>query len=189
MLTRQTAKAAREGIPAEQRPILSAQACGRLVGLPEVTGASVVLGYFATDAELDPAGAIAALRGLGATIALPRIVGPGALTIHQVSEFEGLEHGPFGLRQPAMGAPAVPSSEVRVVLVPGVAFDVRGARIGYGGGYYDRLLASMPQATCIGLAFDEQLVGTIEHEPHDHPMHTVVTPTRVIRCSKAGDSA
>jgi len=182
-LIRDSIRAARQAIPAEERTILSAQACGRLLGLPEVLAGGTVLGYYATHAELDPAAALASLRANGAMILLPRIVGIGALTLHVVGPLEGLEHGPHGVRQPSMRAPEVSVDRVSMAIVPGVAFAADGARIGYGGGYYDRLLASMPEAIRLGIAYDQQLVGSIPHEPHDCDMHAIVTPTQVIRCS------
>ena len=166
---------------------VSEEACGRLVALPESLEAKVVLGYSATNSEVDPAGALAALRSSGATIVLPRIVGVGALTLHAVDQLEGLEHGPHGIRQPSMDAPQIAPDTVELVIVPGVAFDPHGTRVGYGGGHYDRLLASMPSATRVGVAFDEQVVGAIAHEPHDMHVHAVVTPTRVLRCSGTHD--
>jgi 5-formyltetrahydrofolate cyclo-ligase len=157
------------------------------VGLPEAFEAKIVLGYHPTHAELDPRAALASLRETGVTIVLPRIVGPGALTLHEVGPFEGLEEGPHGIRQPSVTTPEVARADIDIVIVPGVAFDASGARIGYGGGYYDRLLDRLPSARRIGMAFDVQLVGSIPHEPHDCHMHMVVTPTQVVRASGTHD--
>ena len=151
--------------------------------------AGVVLGYHATQAELDPAAALASLRTSGSTIVMPRIVGAGVLTLHVVEPLEGLEHGPHGIRQPSVSAPEIAATDVALAIVPGVAFDAAGVRVGYGGGYYDRLLAAMPDALRVGVAFDEQLVGSIPHEPHDCHMHMIVTPTQILRCSGTHDHA
>jgi 5-formyltetrahydrofolate cyclo-ligase len=148
-----------------------------------VAQAVTVLVYHPTDTELDPAGAVDALRAAGAQILLPRIVGPGALTLHEIGALEGLEHGPLGIRQPSVRAPEVPARDVDLAVVPGVAFDPRGSRIGYGGGYYDRLLTSTEGALLVGVAFDEQLVGSIPHEDHDVYMDMIVTPSQVLRCT------
>jgi 5-formyltetrahydrofolate cyclo-ligase len=157
--------------------------------LPEALEPGIVLGYHPTADELDPGPAMAALRTAGWAVALPRIAGPGALTLHVVGPLEGLEQGPHGIRQPSLRAPAVARGDIALAVVPGVAFDPQCERIGYGGGYYDRLLSSMPGALRVGLAFDEQLVGHIPHEAHDCSMNAVVTPTQVLRCGDVSDEA
>lgn len=178
---RNRVRLAREAIPAEERPRLSEAGCQRLLALPEMGRAHSVLGYGATDFEFDVSPALDALRERGARIALPRITGPSSLTLHIVESAEELERGPFGLLQPAENAPSIGADEVDLVIVPGVAFDPAGGRLGYGGGYYDRLLARMPLAARIGVAFDGQLVDSIPADSHDQPVDVVVTPTRTLR--------
>ena len=171
-------EARREILPQDAR-ILSARASGRLIGMPAALDATVVVGYYATPEEIDPSGALDTFRRMGATICLPRIVGAGALVLHTVDEIDGLEEGPHGIRQPAISAPIVDPDTIDLAIVPGVAFDVDGARIGYGGGYYDRLLPRIPRATWIGFAYDEQVLADIPHEAHDAHMHAIVTPSQV----------
>ncbi|MDP2181034.1 MAG: 5-formyltetrahydrofolate cyclo-ligase [Actinomycetota bacterium] len=178
---RELACAARRSIPAEERALRAAAACGRLVGLPEVHDARVVLGYLATTDEIDPARCLKSLGDRGVLVSYPRIAGAGALTIHVPLASDDLESGPHGIRQPYIDAPKVDPDNVDIIIVPGVAFDVTGERVGYGGGYYDRLLPHTSRALRIALAFDEQIVAEIPHEPHDEHVDIVVTPTRVIR--------
>ncbi len=94
----------------------------------------------------------------------------------------------FGLRQPPRGAPELTpgeiASRVGAALVLGLAFDRRGFRLGHGSGYFDRFLARHPIPS-LGFAFDLQLVDRIADEPHDVPMHGVVTDSRVVRRSVA----
>jgi 5-formyltetrahydrofolate cyclo-ligase len=72
--------------------------------------------------------------------------------------------------------------EADAILLPGIAFDKRGMRLGYGGGYYDRLLPQCrPACVRIGIGFDEQLLAEIPAEDHDEHVDIVVTPSRVIR--------
>jgi 5-formyltetrahydrofolate cyclo-ligase len=87
----------------------------------------------------------------------------------------GLETGPFGVLQPERD-----SAEVlpQTVFVPLTGFTASGARLGQGGGHYDRWLAQNPSALPLGLAWDCQLVDTLPLEPHDRPLHAVITPTR-----------
>lgn len=87
-----------------------------------------------------------------------------------------LEIGPYGLLQPTADAAA---AEPSIVFVPLLGFTASGARLGQGGGHYDRWLAARPHTTAIGLAWDCQLVEALPSEPHDQPLAAVVTPTRI----------
>ncbi|MDE1915076.1 MAG: 5-formyltetrahydrofolate cyclo-ligase [Sphingomonadales bacterium] len=87
-----------------------------------------------------------------------------------------LEPGPFGARQPhGDAAEALPQT----VFVPLVGFTQDGHRLGQGGGHYDRWLALHPDVTALGLGWDCQLVEELPLEEHDHPLHAVITPTRL----------
>lgn len=165
----------------------AASIADHLLALPELASATMVLTYAALPAELDPSLAIDALRARGVRIAYTRIEAPGVLCIHIVDDETALVPGPLSIRQPAEDSPRVAPGEIDAVIVPGVAFDEAGARLGYGGGYFDRLLP-MLRADCarIGIAFDEQLLPKIPAEEHDEHVDLVVTPTRVIRSGRAG---
>jgi 5-formyltetrahydrofolate cyclo-ligase len=90
----------------------------------------------------------------------------------------------FGLSEPAAGGPeAIPS----VVLVPLLAFDSKGNRLGYGAGYYDAALRDLRQrgpVIAIGLGFDEQQFPAIPQEPQDEPLDMILTPSRIIACGE-----
>ena len=88
---------------------------------------------------------------------------------------EGLEPGPYGALQPAASAPEVMPT---LAFVPLLAFTAGGARLGQGGGHYDRWLAANPQVLAIGLGWDAQLVDSLPMEPHDQPLVAIITPTR-----------
>lgn len=89
---------------------------------------------------------------------------------------EGLEAGPWTMRQPAAGALLTPD----VVFVPLVGFTAEGARLGMGAGHYDRWLYAHPDTLAIGLAWDCQEVAKLPLEPHDRALSAIVTPTRLI---------
>lgn len=115
----------------------------------------------------------------GRHIALPRFAGRGdAMRFHawrDPFEDSDLEQGPYGHLQPTTNAePASPA----LVFVPLLAFTAEGARLGQGGGHYDRWLANNPDVIPVGIAWDSQLVDTLPAEPHDRPLRAVVTPTR-----------
>lgn len=174
------ARSARQSVAAQDRRALALAACARALELEQVASARHVLGFAAAPEELDPAALLDALRQAGASICLPRIAGPGALTLHVCEIDDDLEQGPFGLRQPAAAMPETFADCVDLVIVPGVAFDADGGRLGFGGGYYDRLLATMPHAYRIALAYDCQLLAHIPAEEHDERVDAIVTPGRTL---------
>jgi 5-formyltetrahydrofolate cyclo-ligase len=92
--------------------------------------------------------------------------------------------GKFGVREPAQDCVAVPLNRLDLILVPGVAFDTRGHRLGRGKGFYDQLLANAGGIRC-GVAFDEQILTEIPIEPHDVLVNCILTPTRWIEVPPA----
>jgi 5-formyltetrahydrofolate cyclo-ligase len=88
--------------------------------------------------------------------------------------------GKFGIREPSETCPQIPLNRLDFVLVPGVAFDLHGRRLGRGKGFYDQLLATVRGKTC-GVAFDEQMVTDIPVEPHDVLLNCILTPSRWIQ--------
>ncbi len=100
-----------------------------------------------------------------------------------VDDESELSAGTYGIREPRLiPERVIPPEELDLLVVPGVAFDERGYRIGYGGGYFDRLLASGVTATRAATAFDMQIVVRVPHEPHDEKVDIIFTEDRIIRC-------
>jgi 5-formyltetrahydrofolate cyclo-ligase len=179
---RARARASRAAVGASERAAASEAVAGRAAQLPEVTGARVVLGYRALAEEIDPAPLLDVLRAQGARIALPRVAAPGELALHWLGRDEDLVRGELGVLEPAPDAPGPRLEEVDLVVVPGVAFDARCRRLGMGGGFYDRLLASLPASSrAIALAYDAQMVEEVPADEHDRPVTLVVTPSFVCR--------
>lgn len=98
---------------------------------------------------------------------------PGGLDEH----FEDLGHG---FPEPLSASPPAPIEEIDLVVVPGLAFDPRGHRLGYGAGFYDRFLALAPHARTVGVCFDFQLLAEIPASAHDRPVARVVTDRRAL---------
>ena len=98
---------------------------------------------------------------------------------------EDLVPGFMDIPEPTASCEPVDPQEVDLVLVPGVAFDRQGNRLGYGGGYYDRFLQQCA-APRVALAFATQLVDHVPTEPHDLRVHAVVTDEEVIRIEPTG---
>lgn len=170
--------ARRRALSESERRGRSAAACDRLAGLPELAAAEIVALYAALPDEADPGPARDALERTGCRIALPRVSDAGTLVI--VGADGELAPGYRGVLEPA-GEP-LPVEAIDVIVVPGVAFDRDGGRLGRGGGHYDRLLASVTASTTsIGLAFSFQLVEHVPVLDHDQPVDVIVTDEEVVR--------
>lgn len=152
--------------------------------IPHLAGAAIVAGYRPTPWEIDPGAIEAHLLAAGVTVALPRTHPNAPLTFHAIDRHTIIEPGLHGIHEPPANAPIVAPD---VVLVPLVAADRRGFRLGQGGGHYDRTLESLRREKpirAIGLAYDVQLVDALEAEPHDQPLDAIATPTEWIAISR-----
>jgi 5-formyltetrahydrofolate cyclo-ligase len=116
----------------------------------------------------------------GKLVALPRFIPEtSSYAACQISGSTRLINGRFGIREPVDGCPQIPLNKLDFILVPGLAFDLQGCRLGRGKGFYDRMLAAVLGKTC-GVAFDEQIVRDVPVEPLDLSVDCILTPTRWI---------
>ena len=146
-----------------------------LAAVPTPAGA-VVSGYWAIRDEIDAMPLLARLVGAGFVCCLPAVAGKGqALQFRVWTPGAELSRGPFRIPEPAEdAAPAQPTH----LLVPLLAYDRDGYRLGYGGGYYDRSLRALRQSrsiVAVGLAYTEQLVPDLPRAEHDEPLDWIVT--------------
>lgn len=143
----------------------------------------VVSGFLPIGEEIDPLPLMAAMRAKGATLALPVIEKKAAPLVFRVwTPGDPLEEKMWGIREPLAEAAVV---EPDVLLVPLLAFDASGYRLGYGGGFYDRSLArlrAMKPVVAVGLAYDEQRLDAVPRESYDEPCDWVLSPSGPIRC-------
>jgi 5-formyltetrahydrofolate cyclo-ligase len=173
--------ALRRALTAEARRERAERASELLLGHEAFLRARCVLAYAALRFELDPAPVIARAHALAKRVALPRVdVESGELRLHAYMPGDELSESGFGVREPQASAPRVAADDVDLVLVPGLAFDVRGYRLGYGKGFYDRLLPSLTRATRVGLAFELSLLAEVPDDAHDVPVDALVTEKRVL---------
>jgi 5-formyltetrahydrofolate cyclo-ligase len=149
-----------------------------LASLP--TGAIVCL-YDAIASEVRTREIATRAIARGLVLAYPRIVrGRLELTLHRATPDE-LRPGMLGLLEPAADAPAIAADECALILMPGLAFDRAGGRLGWGRGHYDATFASAPDARRAGLAYESQLVDRLPTDEHDLPVHLIVTEAGVLR--------
>lgn len=155
---------------------------------PEV--GAVVAGYMPIGSEIDPRPLMAVLATRGHGLALPVIsADKSTMTFHVWKAEDALETGPMGIRQPLQNVPEVTPD---IVLVPLLAFDRRGGRLGYGGGFYDRALhyhrrtknGKGKAIQCWGMAFSAQEIDAVPTEPHDQPLDAVLTERGLIEIRK-----
>jgi len=145
---------------------------------------TMVIGfYWPIRGEYDARELVTGFLDQGGRAAMPVVVQKGApLVFRNWHPGLRMENGFWDIPVPAEGEPVVPTT----LLVPLVGFDEMGYRLGYGGGYYDRTLASFPtKPIALGVGYELAHLGTIYPQPHDIPMSAIVTEGRVLRASAA----
>jgi len=151
----------------------------KLFKLAEFKKAKYVMFYIAKDEEVQTRLMITEAQKIGKKILVPVILKKEKRMIASLMEDFGKEIslGPYGIRQPQTKyIREVPAKNIDLVLVPALAFDREGRRLGRGGGYYDRFLASLPVRTpCIGLAFDFQVLKNLPFLYHDISVTKVIS--------------
>jgi 5-formyltetrahydrofolate cyclo-ligase len=170
-------RARRDALSERERVAASAAIAARATELlVERLGAgAIVATYAGKGSEVDTSQIDEALRAHGFRPAYPRINDSDReLTFHAVA-VEELVATRWGLREPVATAPALELATVGAFLLPGLAFDRAGGRVGWGMGHYDATLAGAPSALRIGLAFDCQVLDHVPREPHDVALHFIVT--------------
>jgi 5-formyltetrahydrofolate cyclo-ligase len=178
---RRAVLAERDALPADERSAGSEAIAERFLELPEVADARTVMAFWSFGSEVDTAPLIASLRSRGATVALPRIEGSEAVPVVATTG-AAMTESSFGTMEPAEGR-VLDVAELDLVVVPGVAFDWTCDRVGYGGGYYDRLLGMRREgAAAIAVAFALQIVERVPTGAIDRRIDGVVTELEVIRC-------
>jgi 5-formyltetrahydrofolate cyclo-ligase len=156
---------------------------------PPRAGRAVAL-YSARAGEI-PTGRIRdAYLAAGARLFYPRVTGRGTLAFYPHREGDGWETGPYGIPEPPSPAGVEPRlSGWDIIVVPGLAFDRRGNRLGHGFGYYDRFLGGLPESVPrVGLAWASQRIPEVPVDAWDVPVHALVTEEGVIRVVEASGS-
>jgi 5-formyltetrahydrofolate cyclo-ligase len=177
---RQAAIARRDALPADERQRAAETVAARAFPLPIAPGV-IVSGFMPLKSEINPLPLMQKLAGQGARLALPAIAGRGKPLIMREWAFgASLDRGQWGIREPTAQAPEV---DPDILLVPLLAFDRTGHRIGYGAGYYDMTIAglrSRKAVTAIGIAFAAQEIPAVPATPRDARLDLVLTEREAI---------
>lgn len=175
--------ATRDALSAADRATASAAIARRIAALDSFTRARTPLLTLPFRSEWDTAMLIEAARAAGKTVVLPRVdVAARMLDLRAIADpATDVVRGYQGIPEPRTECPLVAAAAIDWVLVPGVGFDAAGRRLGYGGGFYDRLLPLLaPGTPRVAGAFDCQVVSHVPAAPHDLKVDVVVTESRIL---------
>jgi 5-formyltetrahydrofolate cyclo-ligase len=164
------------------RPAAARDLARHVLEAVTIPGGAAVSGYWPMGSEMDPRPLMEALRERGHRLCLPAVEARAVpLSFRAWAPGEALDEAVFGTQEPAAGAAVVTPD---VLLVPLLAFDATGHRLGYGGGYYDRTLAGLAdrQPTAIGIAFAFQEMAAVPRDEHDWALDWIATEEKVMRC-------
>jgi 5-formyltetrahydrofolate cyclo-ligase len=152
------------------------------LALPEVQNAKVIFAFWGIPGkEPNTRLLIEKLLSQGKIVGLPRMMPGRQMEVRRYDPAIPMVKAAFGIEEPSTDCPLIPKQDVDFVLTPAVAYDRRGYRTGFGGGYYDRWLEHY-EGVKIGLCPEKVLRDHVPVEPHDTHVDAVVTETQVIRC-------
>lgn len=179
----------RDAIPPEVRHTKNRLIHEKLLSVPEFNAAVLPLLFASFRTEVDTMPLIRFFLDALKPVVLPKVEKENyRLVLREIRSMEEIAPGYMGIPEPTVISDdrSRDLNEVGVALIPGAGFDSTGARIGYGGGYYDRLLTRLiNDIPLISLAYEEQIVEEIPSESHDVKVNIIVTDRRIIRCTRA----
>jgi 5-formyltetrahydrofolate cyclo-ligase len=144
------------------------------------------MAYMALPQEVQTTRIIEEARRQQKRVVVPLIERDQLIAVELPLDHTRLRRGRFGILEPCDATMRVPPEDIDCVLIPGVAFDHKGRRLGFGKGYYDRFLEQLSTTTCLcGLAFCVQIVPCVPQMPHDICMHILMTEQGLIPCRRA----
>jgi 5-formyltetrahydrofolate cyclo-ligase len=183
---REEVRADRDALEGSERERASVSIAERVLALPEVEGALAVMAFWSFGSEVGTAPLIEGLHARGVRVALPRIV-EGDLEPVTYVPGDPVTTTAFGACEPSAGRTLDPAV-IDVVITPGIAFDLSGRRVGYGGGFYDRFFKRTdPGAVRVGIGFESQVVvGDLPGGHFDLGLDILVTQARVVRFGRLG---
>ncbi|MCI0469074.1 MAG: 5-formyltetrahydrofolate cyclo-ligase [Nitrospirae bacterium] len=180
----------RDAIDAEVRGEKDRRIRERFAGLSEFKSAGVILLYASFRSEVDTFGIIELCLSSGKGVALPKVDRTSnLLRLYKIKNIEELSHGYFGIQEPLVDEGRIMDiDDFDLIIVPGVAFDEMCNRMGYGKGFYDKLLGNLRrtgnhgEGRGVALAYEEQIVKAIPAKPYDIKMDKIITDERIIEC-------
>ncbi len=178
--------AARDALDAAARSSASRAIAQRIAALPAYRAARVLLVTLPFGSEWDTRPLVGTALAAAKTVVAPRVdVRTRMLELHAIADpVADVEAGHLGIPEPRESCPLVAHAEIDAVIVPGVAFDAAGRRLGYGGGFYDRLLPLLrPGVPRIAGAYELQVIAEVPAASHDLRVDCIATEARLIRAA------
>lgn len=172
--------AKRSAMPASQAKELSRKICSRVTGIPAIKDSESIGIYISFRNEVLAEMLLASLTAMGKKVFAPVVLNNDRMEFVRLKSLKDTKTGRAGMREPVPKVFAREGS-IGVFVVPGVAFDLRGFRVGWGRGHYDRFLSDNGGTAKIGVAYDFQIVGKIDAKPHDVRMDFVATERRLLK--------
>lgn len=157
----------------------------RIIRLPEFTDAKTIFFYASFRSEADTIEMIKISLSHGKQVILPKVDKENKkLLLYKIKDINELTKGYMGILEPSVSeGRLIGLDDIDLIIIPGAAFDISGSRLGYGAGFYDRLLAGIKKKIpIIAPAYEEQIVENISSEPHDVKVTKVITDRKVIDC-------
>ncbi len=193
-LMRERVRDAVGDVTPDRRSAWAARTLGWLLDDPIGRGSGPVVGFLPDEREPDVEAVLRALAGAGRAVAVPRVGWETrAMSARVVPDWNNLgawiETRRHGVREPVEACEPLDLAEAQLLLVPGVAFDRIGGRLGRGGGFYDRFLARAPEgAAVVGACFAAQVVERVPTGGHDRPVSVLATEDGRVACAGTGDT-
>jgi 5-formyltetrahydrofolate cyclo-ligase len=181
----------RDGIPPDVKKRKDALVKQRLFTLPEFINAKAVSFYASFRSEVETLSMIKESLEMGKRVVLPKVDKERRrLNLYEIKDINELSSGYMGIPEPSLpNERLVNLNNIDLFIIPGVGFDYSGNRLGYGAGYYDKLLSEIinpqpltPKPFLTALAYEEQLIDSIPSEMHDVKVDMIITDKRAIRC-------
>ncbi|MDP3048617.1 MAG: 5-formyltetrahydrofolate cyclo-ligase [Thermodesulfovibrionales bacterium] len=175
----------RDAIPENIKEEKDAAIRQRIIRLPEFTDAKTIFFYASFKSEADTIEMIKISLSHGKQVILPKVDKENKkIKLYEIKDITELTKGYMGILEPSVSEGKLTGLDnIDIIIIPGAAFDVSGSRLGYGAGFYDRLLAGIKKKIpIIAPAYEEQIVDDIPSEPHDVKVDKIVTDKRVIEC-------
>lgn len=183
---RKTMLAKRDAIPYENRIEADRTRNEHIRNWDEYKNAELLLFYVSYRSEADTIQLIKETLDAGRCVAVPKVTG-SEMVFYRITDFSQLTEGYRGILEPDRSRTKAVTGELpkrTLLFVPGCAFDEKGGRMGYGGGFYDRFMEKYPDALRVALAYEEQLAEAVPREAHDKLVDVIVTEARMVPVSK-----
>ncbi len=148
--------------------------------LPEFLNSKVFFAFYSVGAEPDTHKIIELALKMGKTVALPRCYGNGRMDAAIIKSLAEMEEGAYNIPAPTLSAPVISPVEIDFALIPALAFDKKGFRLGQGGGYYDRFLEEAG-FFAVGIVRSKFFIDSVPVEPHDSRLGCIVTEKEIAR--------